>query len=362
MTKRDNFLSATIRTLASRAGHRCSNPQCLRPTSGPALDGNKSVNVGEAAHITAAARGGKRYDDSLTPEERRPPSNGIWLCELCAKLIDTDEARFTVEALRKWKKDAEERALLDIATAAPGTYQRPAIVVQLDDDDRAFLQSLALPPEDDVDTVIARMRPAAERDIAAFRNTKEWPAHTMALNLTLRGSDGSRRAITIEGLANGLDTAEALNLVSPPGTGKTTTLVQLAGVLLQAGHVVAVLVPLGEWSDRREDFFTSLTRRNAFGAFRAQHFMQLAYHGRLALLLDGWNELDPASRLAATRHLKALRRDYPLLGIVVGTRPGTIRGWRLLTGSDAVCATTANSILQHVLKARLENVPSSSAG
>lgn len=32
--------------------------------------------------------------------------------ELCAKLIDTDEARFTVDVLRKWKKDAEERTLL----------------------------------------------------------------------------------------------------------------------------------------------------------------------------------------------------------------------------------------------------------
>ena len=63
-------------------------------------------------------------------------------------------------------------------------------------------------------------------------------------------------------MANGLDAAEALNLVSPPGTGKTTTLVQLSGALLQAGHVVAVVVPLGEWSDRREDFFTFLTRRN----------------------------------------------------------------------------------------------------
>ena len=49
-------------------------------------------------------------------------------------------------------------------------------------------------------------------------------------------------------------------------------------------------------------------------------FMQLAYHGRLILLLDGLNELDPASRLRAMRDLKALRRDYPLLGIVVGTR------------------------------------------
>ncbi len=66
MTARDDFFAATVRTLASRAGHRCSNPQCLRPTSGPGLDENKSVNVGEAAHITAAARGGKRYDDSLS--------------------------------------------------------------------------------------------------------------------------------------------------------------------------------------------------------------------------------------------------------------------------------------------------------
>jgi hypothetical protein len=133
------------------------------------------------------------------------------------------------------------------------------------------------------------VRPAADHDVEAFRNTKEWPARTIALNLTLRGSDDSRHAITIEGLANGLDVAEVLHLISPPGTGKTTTLVQLAGTLLQAGQTVAALV-------------------------------QLAYHGRLALLLDGWNELDPASRVTATRQLKALRRDYPLLGLVIGTR------------------------------------------
>ena len=230
MTARDDFLAATIRTLASRAGHRCSNPQCLRPTSGPGLNENKSVNVGEAAHITAAARGGKRYDDSLTPEARRAPSNGIWLCELCAKLIDTDEQRFTVEVLRKWKKDAEDRALLDIATAAPGTYRRPLIVVELDEGDRAFLQSLGLSPEDNVDAVFERVLPAATIDIAAFRSAKEWPAHTIALNLTLR--DEWRQPVMrsrSKAVANGLDAAEPLNVVSPPGTGKTTTLVQLAG-------------------------------------------------------------------------------------------------------------------------------------
>jgi hypothetical protein len=68
MTKRDEFRAATIRTLASRAGHRCSNPECLRPTSGPAVAEDRFVNVGEAAHITAAALGGKRYDPSLTQD------------------------------------------------------------------------------------------------------------------------------------------------------------------------------------------------------------------------------------------------------------------------------------------------------
>ena len=322
MTKRDEFRAATIRTLANRAGNHCCNPDCRRPTSGPALAEDKSVNVGQAAHITAAAPGpgAKRYDATLTKEERGAASNGIWLCQLCAKLIDTDEARFTVELLRKWKQDAEERAFRDIATAAPGASRRPATVVELDDEDRAFLLSLALPQEDRLDAVVARMLPAAQRDIATFRNAKEWPSHAVALNLTLRASGGSGHAATIAGLASGVGTAEALNIVAPPGTGKTTTLVQLAETLVEAGEVVAGFVPLGEWSDRREDFFTFLTRRNAFGTFRAQHFMQLAYHGRFALLLDGWNELDPAARVAATRLLKALRREYPLLGIVIGTR------------------------------------------
>jgi hypothetical protein len=299
--------------------HRCSNPGCVRPTSGPALDESKVIDVGEAAHITAAARGGKRFDESQTPEERSAENNGIWLCGLCAGLIDKDDLRYTVEVLRKWKQDAVDRALRDITTRTPGAYPAGAAVVEFDDEDRAFLRSLALPAEDEFETVVARMREAAARDIAASRAADEWPAHAIALNLTLRAADG-RYSISLAGMANGVNVAEVLNLVSPPGTGKTTTMVQLAGAIHEAGHAVPALVPLGEWSDRPEDFFAFLARRNAFRAFRPQHFMQVAYCGRLTLLLDGWNELDPGSRIRALRDLRALRRDYPLLGIVIGTR------------------------------------------
>jgi hypothetical protein len=318
MTVRDNFSAATKRLLAGRVGHRCSNPGCEQSTSGPALDATKVVSVGEASHITAAAPGGMRYDKSLTPEERSSETNGIWLCDLCASLIDKDENRFTVEVLRKWKEGAVNRALKEITTRAPGGG-RLIVIIDDDDDDRTFLGTLGLPAEDSLDAVVARIGEAAERDIAAFRRAKEWPAHTIALNLTLHEGD-KRQELSVEQMADAIDVAEVANLVAAPGTGKSTTMVQLAGAILGAGRAVPALVPLGEWSALRENFFLFLTRRNAYGAFRPQHFMQLAYNGRLRLLLDGWNELDPDSRLAAMRHLKALRRDYPLLGIVIGTR------------------------------------------
>ena len=53
---RDDFPKRVIDTLAKRVGFRCSNPNCLTPlTSGPHSDPARSVNMGVAAHITAAA-------------------------------------------------------------------------------------------------------------------------------------------------------------------------------------------------------------------------------------------------------------------------------------------------------------------
>ena len=97
---RDNFSAKSVRILQSRVGHRCSNPECRRPTIGPALGEDRTVNIGIAAHITAAAEGGPRYDRVLTTEARKSTDNGIWLCHNCAKLIDSDIARFTADMLR----------------------------------------------------------------------------------------------------------------------------------------------------------------------------------------------------------------------------------------------------------------------
>ena len=111
---RDDFSSKTIESLAKRVGYRCSNPACLlESTSGPHQDDpSKSVNIGVAAHISAASMGGPRYDARQTSEQRRSITNGIWLCQNCAKLIDSDASRFSVELLRTWKEEAERAASL----------------------------------------------------------------------------------------------------------------------------------------------------------------------------------------------------------------------------------------------------------
>ena len=125
---RDEFSSAVVETLAKRVGVRCSNPGCQRPTSGPRSDAAKVLNLGVAAHITAASPGGPRYDANLSAEERGSVENGIWLCQNCAKLIDNDCNRFTVTVVRDWKAKSEARALTALAGGVPADAELAAAV------------------------------------------------------------------------------------------------------------------------------------------------------------------------------------------------------------------------------------------
>jgi hypothetical protein len=115
---RDDFPKPVVETLAKRVGNRCSNPGCRKRTSGPHTEDDKALNVGVAAHITAASPGGPRYAPSLSPDERKEIGNGIWLCQSCGKLVDNDEARYTKALLIQWKKNAEQEALTEIESAA----------------------------------------------------------------------------------------------------------------------------------------------------------------------------------------------------------------------------------------------------
>lgn len=314
---RDNFRQKTIKTLAKRVAYRCSNPVCRILTIGPEQGGDGTVVVGVAAHITAAAKGGPRYDSSLTPEQRRHQSNGIWLCEIHGKQVDADDQHFTVETLHAWKKAAESEAA-DAITRLH-VPPPPEVVSAPDAEDVEFGQSLGLPAEDTVEAVTARVLEAARADLEAFKGMPGWPQHAIVLDLTLV-EHSNARSFDVTRLALATETFNEIALIAPPGTGKTTTVIQLTDSLLANEKLPAVYIPLSEWASQGNMFLASLPSRKAFQNVRQQHFMLLAEYGRLALILDGWNELDDQSRKRAANDIKALQRDFPEIRIVVSTR------------------------------------------
>ena len=106
---RDEFSQATKDELAKRAGYICSYPGCHRLTVGPSSDRVSGVTlVGVAAHITAASDKGPRYDETLSPDERKSERNGIWVCSNHGKFIDDNPSRCTIPEIQRWKKQHEE--------------------------------------------------------------------------------------------------------------------------------------------------------------------------------------------------------------------------------------------------------------
>jgi len=315
MSARDDFNKPVKRQLADRVRHACSSPDCEIPTMGPDSGEEKTINIGVAAHITAAAPGGKRYDSSLTSEQRKNISNGIWLCQSCSKLIDSDERLFPVEKLRSWKRAAEQKCLEAIVSPK---FKRSSMPTETSAD-LDFVKQLGLPVNIDLQAHLKQMIDAAKADLSAFKSMPSWPTDPVELDLKITG-DQSSQQFDVHGLAAAIETFNEISVAAAPGTGKTTTLLQLAEMALEENNFVAVFMPLSEWSTQNSTFFECVIKRKAFQGAKPEHLMLLAHHGRLILILDGWNELDPASRRRAIDEIKALQRDFPDIRLVISSR------------------------------------------
>lgn len=312
--QRDNFTEPTKRLLAQRVGWLCSNPDCTKPTVGPQNGGPGTMNIGVAAHITAASEGFARYDARLTQEERKAPTNGIWLCSDHAHQIDHDENAFPVELLHKWKKDAEDRAFEQLLTG--GRARVEPMGDGLEEALGYLRQQFGLPQSEDLPKLSERVCSAAQRHIETF--AQQGPSHTLSLHLTAASSQG--KSFTHVEMAAALRSCGVLELVAEPGQGKSTTLVQLGARLLESGPI-PLLVPLAEVGQSVDNLFSWMVGRQAFAGIRSEHLKFLAAHGEIAFLLDGWNEVTPTARLALIKTMRALRREFPLLVICITTRP-----------------------------------------
>ncbi|KQY50737.1 hypothetical protein ASD46_23340 [Rhizobium sp. Root491] len=128
MSNRDNFSPAVKKAVAMRAGWQCSFAACQQKTVGPSEEtpGAFAI-VGDAAHICAAAPGGRRFDETMSPEERSGIGNAIWLCPTHARLIDRDEATYTADMLRAMKA-AREKACGEDMRAGAGVLPGAGLV------------------------------------------------------------------------------------------------------------------------------------------------------------------------------------------------------------------------------------------
>lgn len=109
-----DFSSKDIETLSKRAALRCSNPECLKLTTGPNSDPAKITNIGEAAHIFGSRPGSARHDIAMSDQERATISNAIWLCKDCHGLADRDPIRYPASVLLIWKERHERRNIQEI--------------------------------------------------------------------------------------------------------------------------------------------------------------------------------------------------------------------------------------------------------
>jgi hypothetical protein len=102
-----DFSPAIKRALAERVAYMCSRPLCRRLTIKPVLNTKSGVNrLGEAGHIYGASNKGPRSIPN-PPYALDSIQNGIWLCNGCHKLVDTEHSTYDSVTLEKYKADSE---------------------------------------------------------------------------------------------------------------------------------------------------------------------------------------------------------------------------------------------------------------
>lgn len=301
MTKnynRDDFSQATKSRLAKRARYHCSNPSCRQLTSAPTSDGAKDVNIGVAAHICAAAPGpgARRYRAAMTPQQRKSHENGIWLCQDCAKAIDSDDPMFSEDILHGWKlKHADDmwRSIIYKVPFGPTT-----------------------PPT--VGEIGTRLQKAAAIDLDVFRRSNKWPQTNVSLILEVKGQP---EPVLASALGQTLGTLDDVVIVAAPGTGKTSALFQLAEASVSAASGTALVVSLSDWSTGAFTLIETILRRPAFSGFTEANLRAVAEQPGVVFMFDSWNELGSAARRRARSEIRNLRAELPAATFIATTRP-----------------------------------------
>lgn len=247
----------------------------------------------------------------MTSALRLHADNGIWMCQQCGKLIDSD-TKFTVDMLHTWRRKSEEATARELQTRR---IVIPAEAAPMLEDMDGNAIALAQPSA--VSAFPAFIHAASVADIAKFRKLEAWPKHAVTLGLKAKDDKGEYH---ITDLGSTIRTVGKVAIVSAPGTGKSTTLIQAAESILADPREAVAFVRLGNWAKSGHGLIEAVASNPAFDGVTTRDILNRAEENRLTLILDGWNELDKLERDRAAAEIDDLKLNYPLLRIVISTR------------------------------------------
>lgn len=96
------------RILLQKSGNRCAFPDCRRVLTAKATLSDRTVVLGEIAHIVAESPGGPRGNSPLSSAERNRYPNLILLCTQHHQLVDGQPHTYSVERLLGMREEHEK--------------------------------------------------------------------------------------------------------------------------------------------------------------------------------------------------------------------------------------------------------------
>ncbi|PAU78834.1 Shedu anti-phage system protein SduA domain-containing protein [Halomonas salipaludis] len=118
-------VAAAKRLLLTRAGNRCSNPNC-----GVRLITDDGIPIAEICHIEAISEGGPRYNPEkiINKEDARKRiadlDNLIILCPSCHRLVDSDPIYYDADWLRTAREEHERKVLNQLESKSAPTSNK----------------------------------------------------------------------------------------------------------------------------------------------------------------------------------------------------------------------------------------------
>jgi len=185
---------------------------------------------------------------------------------------------------------------------------------------REFL-NLNVPHTPDIQMIVNNVKSTSQEIIDQWK--ENLLSDTFLVELTINEKTKYHtQEINHEEIASKLSNKHRLVLYGSPGSGKTTTLIQVAQKLVDQ-ELVPFLLSLPEWIDSTNDNIIDYLVNNpclSSKSITTDNLLSLYKNGKCVFLLNGWNEVEPSNIKKATRLLARLNREYTAAGIILATR------------------------------------------